>query len=89
MKPNPLPLENCSPEESIQYLETHIANLNEMMQEMDSRYEDADKDAQTRAWAMDRAVRLYEGKPVPDKKLLTDTADLIYQYIQIRKETVQ
>jgi len=56
----PVPKEDCTKEEAIEYLSKHIELLNEEIHKIRS-----DDEKQTRAWALDRAVRVYEKASVP------------------------
>lgn len=87
MKHNPVPAQDCTHEEAIQYLETHIENLNEKIEQIEKRYEDDEKDSSLRGWAMDRAIRHYEKSSLPvDFETLQDLSDKIYNYAKIKKD---
>ena len=71
----PVPKEDCTKEEAIEYLSAHIDDLNKELVEVKK-----DEAKQTRAWAMDRAVRVYEKHSAPEFETLKAMADNIYAY---------
>lgn len=86
MKPNPVPKENCTHEEAVSYLETHIQNLNEQLKESQEAYKSAEAEQQTRAWAMDRAIRLFEKNGYGGEwSAIENLANSIYEYARLRK----
>lgn len=80
----PMPYENCTQEEAVDFLRKHIEARDEEIARLKALYDDANEAAQKRAWAMDRAVRMYErnpGKPAD----LHEVAEAIREYIEIVK----
>jgi len=80
MKPNPLPLENCTPEESIQYLKTHIENLDEKIEQLEEALVKNENDRQLRAWAVDISSRAFEKSINPDPGAVIEYAKKIGSY---------
>ncbi len=72
----PIPSENCTKEEAIEYLSKHIEMLNEEMRKFRE-----DDEKQTRAWALDRAVRVYEkSAETPSFEAIKSMANDLYKF---------
>lgn len=71
----PVPKEDCTKEEAIEYLSQHIENLNKEI--MAIRTDDA---KQTRAWALDRAVRVFEKSGETDFVKIEAMANSMFKY---------
>lgn len=83
MKPMPIPSNDCSKEEAIEYLSNHIETLNEKIDELEKRWESSETEATQRAWAMDRAIRVFDRQQVPTFDDLKALADNLYGYTKI------
>lgn len=71
----PVPREDCTKEEAIEYLSQHIEDLNNQLQTIRDNDE-----KQTRAWALDRAVRVFEKAGPTTFTEIKDMADSMYAY---------
>lgn len=79
-----IPTEDCTKEEAVEYLSKHIEVLQSRLEEANNRFEDAKEIAERKAWALDRAVRLFENKDASIDDIL-DIADKFFNHIAIQK----
>ncbi len=85
-KPNPLPLENCSREEAENYLKTHIENLNEEIERLETALTTNEADKQQRAWSIDIASRFFDRVAEPDFAKVEAFAVRVNQFAEGTKQ---
>jgi hypothetical protein len=82
MKENKLPYEDCTKEQAVAYLKTHIENQQEVIQKLESENATAHKVSDTKAFCL-KMVMETRGHTDAQAKELIEFADELYQYVKV------
>lgn len=86
MKPNPVPLENASLKDQIEFLKTHIENQDEEIARLEEMAIANETAKQQRAWAIDIASRFFDKTQEPDFARIETLAKQINDYVEGTKQ---